>query len=381
MLKKISHFVNINILNSRLMFKIMPKLRFFKYKLDVFLFNKYHFEYNESDLITICTRAKNEDDYILEWVEYHLNLGFDNITIFDNNDSDSLSDILKYFIDNEKVNLIRLEEFNDHKPFNDYVRKFDFKWCAFIDVDEFITLNHHENIKDFLENYEDFDCICLNWMVFGTNGHEKKTSDFVQNRFKKPHIPVNFHMNEHIKSIVKKTDNIYFYGPHIPLIKSSLYCNDLGEKIYFNQFQKTDFLVAFIKHYYTKSFEEWFKKFERGYNEEKIDYAYFKKLFDSIERDDMIPLEKLIENTDFSQIIKKVENYEVIYVKKIDKSLLLNLFCLSNKKIILYIPELSYINSDFYSLLLSYSYVNGNMFEITLNDPNNRSLKDYEIIL
>ena len=33
----------------------------------------------------ICAIAKNENDYINEWCKYHLNLGFDEIYIFDNN--------------------------------------------------------------------------------------------------------------------------------------------------------------------------------------------------------------------------------------------------------------------------------------------------------
>ena len=34
----------------------------------------------------ICAIAKFEYNYIYEWVEYHLNLGFDKIVIYDNND-------------------------------------------------------------------------------------------------------------------------------------------------------------------------------------------------------------------------------------------------------------------------------------------------------
>ena len=34
----------------------------------------------------ICAIAKNENDYINDWVNWHLNLGFDRIYLYDNNE-------------------------------------------------------------------------------------------------------------------------------------------------------------------------------------------------------------------------------------------------------------------------------------------------------
>ena len=38
--------------------------------------------------MAICCIAKNENYYINDWVKYHLDLGFDHIYIYDNNDGD-----------------------------------------------------------------------------------------------------------------------------------------------------------------------------------------------------------------------------------------------------------------------------------------------------
>jgi hypothetical protein len=38
---------------------------------------------------TLCSLMKNEGPYILEWVAYHKNLGFDRIVIYDNESTDS----------------------------------------------------------------------------------------------------------------------------------------------------------------------------------------------------------------------------------------------------------------------------------------------------
>ena len=55
---------------------------------------KYFNEFNENDVedlslknfirSVICTVAKNEDNYIDEWLEYNLTLGFDKIHIYQN---------------------------------------------------------------------------------------------------------------------------------------------------------------------------------------------------------------------------------------------------------------------------------------------------------
>ena len=34
----------------------------------------------------ICAIAKNENNYINDWVNWHINIGFDHIYLYDNND-------------------------------------------------------------------------------------------------------------------------------------------------------------------------------------------------------------------------------------------------------------------------------------------------------
>ena len=56
--------------------------------------------------VYIITSAKFEECYIEEWVQYHLNIGFDKIIINDNNPKDypyNPTDILKKYIDNGQV--------------------------------------------------------------------------------------------------------------------------------------------------------------------------------------------------------------------------------------------------------------------------------------
>ena len=42
---------------------------------------KHYFkkDLNDSDKYVVCTCAKNENDYIIEFIEHYINLGFDKI--------------------------------------------------------------------------------------------------------------------------------------------------------------------------------------------------------------------------------------------------------------------------------------------------------------
>ena len=44
----------------------------------------------------VCAIAKNENNYIKEWCDYHISLGFDKIFVFDNNDinGEKISDVI-----------------------------------------------------------------------------------------------------------------------------------------------------------------------------------------------------------------------------------------------------------------------------------------------
>ena len=77
--------------------------------------NKYPIFENE---IILSTMVKNEDNYIKQWIKYHLNIGVNKIIVYDNagiNDnlshesivsSSDLPKVLKNYIDEKKVILI-----------------------------------------------------------------------------------------------------------------------------------------------------------------------------------------------------------------------------------------------------------------------------------
>lgn len=225
--------------------------------------------------IVICAIAKYENDYLVEWVEHHLSIGFDKIYIYDNNDlnDDSVCHILEKYINDGKVILfdVRGKTSMQMKCYNEFYNLYKdlFEYCAFIDLDEFIVFNEKQdikNIKELLTLFNDADCLHLSWKVYGDNDLIYKQPGTCVERFKIPKddnfkFCYDFPENMHIKSIVRGgMNNVAFKSnPHIINKKCKCY-NAIGELVdSLSPFMNPNYDVCYIKHFYTKTLEEYLK--------------------------------------------------------------------------------------------------------------------------
>jgi hypothetical protein len=208
--------------------------------------------YNDIKVALVCI-SKNEDEYIQEWIDYHVKLGFDKIFIYQNNWRCE-------FINNEKVVKLILDgENKQRKAYNDFIRSYkkEYDWAAFFDVDEFLVLKKHENIHHFIKDYNEFNSISINWVLFGDNGISKINEEkSVLKRFTKRQIKIN----EHVKSIVKLSNN-FRMNVHSPTIRS---CSPEREIILGPFNPKGSDKIAQLNHYFCKTKEEFLKKINRG---------------------------------------------------------------------------------------------------------------------
>lgn len=221
----------------------------------------------------ICAIARNEEEYLSEWITYHLNLGFDHIFLYDNNDPDNnnvVSLCMKQpwgkqvtLVDYRGKIAAQLEAYNECFA---SIRK-DFDWVAFIDVDEFITFGaecSHTNINKYLEAIKDFNVIFINWMYYGDNEKVHFEKEDVIKRFPLPAL--NSKENLHVKSIIKTTADIQFKrNPHCPDGRVHI-CDDCQKELLLNEpFKQPSFKKLYIRHYGTKTIEEFIRnKMLRG---------------------------------------------------------------------------------------------------------------------
>jgi hypothetical protein len=202
--------------------------------------------------VALVCIAKNEENYIQEWIDYNLKLGFDDIFVYQNN--------WRYNINSKNVHTIEFDgDCMQEAAYNHFIKSnYDnYDWVAFFDVDEFLVLKKHDNIKKFIENYSNYNAIGINWVLFGDNGLDFNGSYSLLPRFTKRQIGVN----EHIKSIVKLKNNFY-QSVHHPVdveIVSPNYQLFFGP---FNPNGSDD--VAQLNHYFCKTKSEWDNKRSRG---------------------------------------------------------------------------------------------------------------------
>lgn len=364
--------------------------------------NKYHFKTTEVDVYfnkdlndtskyVVCTCARNENDYIIEFVEHYLRLGFDKILICDNNDDNSIETVLSRYIDSGQVEIFDCRGFNSFQVqfYSMFLREGNYKWCGYFDADEFLELGIHDNIKQFLDGIQE-DCVSFNWLVFADNGQLHKEDGLLRDRFTMPVRPVSmFKENCFVKSIVRggcdTFKNGWFNGSHIPVCEDHPVKYNLGGYCIVDYQSHTHFppryKYGYIRHYYTKSFDEWIIKSNRGWPDGTVSLNSANYFICNTEGDAKVPIDRFttgffIGNGGKSKISQSccniIRDYTVINVIN------------GNKNVYAFIVELTelmdsttdhafvisdeHITDDLFDILLEYAFVTGNKLVYAKDD-------------
>ncbi len=212
--------------------------------------------------VAVCAIGRLENRYAVEWVEHYKRLGVDKIFIYDDNrpeDGEQFADVLQLYIDNGFVEIIpaleRLQKLV-YEQFYDYGCR-DFEWVGFFDFDELVCIEDGRDIHNFLKDYN-ADVVSLNWRTMTDSGLVHYDERPMAERFTQG-TGEDFEINRHVKSFVRSGINgISFNDPHIPNAPVLQCENVLHERIEQIPIQpKVIHSVAYIKHYNTKTAEEW----------------------------------------------------------------------------------------------------------------------------
>lgn len=241
--------------------------------------------------VAVACIARMEGHYIREFVEHYKSLGFSKCIVADNNhddDPENLRLILKDYIDE---GFVIYEDYRNKvayqmKCYAELYKKYreSFFAIAFFDVDEFLVLPNHDNIYQFLRNKCKYDCVVINWLCYGDNNQVYADySKPLNERFTEPcpidtKVQYDFSENCHIKSIIIcRSKSVAFpNNPHIPGYQKLFFiCNSDGKRCDISPFQPINYKNAYLKHFVTKSLQEWIEiKLQRGTGDR--DYNAFK---------------------------------------------------------------------------------------------------------
>lgn len=137
--------------------------------------------------VCIFTVIKDEQDYLNDFLKYHIDMGIDVFVfedifshshkeICDRYDNVFLHSVKEMYEDDEIPQLIQNRR-DKVPPQTDYInrglkyiRKLNkYDWCWLIDIDEYITST--EPFTDVLRRYSDRDAVLVYWRNFGCSGH------------------------------------------------------------------------------------------------------------------------------------------------------------------------------------------------------------------
>ena len=253
--------------------------------------------------VCLCIIGKKENLYANEYINHYKKLGYKHIYLYDNNDinGEKFEDVLKKEIKYRFVSILNYRGYRgllNHPQFEAYYDCYEkynkkYEWISFFDFDEFLELIPNDiNINKFLSNkrYEKCENVKINWLIYSDNNlihYEKK---MVEKRFISPNFITN--QNNHIKSTVRGNLKYNYWNntnnPHTSPNKF-LSCSSSGKSIKYNSpfNEPPDYKFAFLKHFHTKTIEEFCNKIKRGRATTKLDfdqqyYLYRIKIFFSL---------------------------------------------------------------------------------------------------
>lgn len=212
--------------------------------------------------LSLCGIVKNEALYIKEWVEFHLNQGFEHFYLYDNESEDGTKEAVKElskYITWHDVKGFKQQRVAYNHMISDH--RNETEWCAFIDCDEFLfSFRDPTFVQTFKNLYasELISGLAVHWLLFGSGRQREYRPEPVIKRFTWRACTVN----EHVKSIMKLSETTSMgLDPHSfratgPIIDEKFNMLSLNYAI---TSPATADVIA-INHYHNKSYEEYIQR-------------------------------------------------------------------------------------------------------------------------
>lgn len=211
---------------------------------------------------------KDENEYLPEWLAWHVAQGVEHFYIYDDSRESSVLDVLGEYADMCTVrDATRYQYHLQFEAYIDALRRFghETEWMAFIDTDEFLRSVDGTPITTLLDGMPaSAAAVLCPWVVYNANGQLNKESGLVRERFTQtvPWPFVELHM-PNWKSIVRPA-LVQTMAAHSPIKMSegTILVDTNGDEAEDKYDLPGDKLV--VDHYYTKSYEEWVERLSKG---------------------------------------------------------------------------------------------------------------------
>ena len=233
------------------------------------------------DYLSLCLICKDENDYLPEWLDYHILMGVDRFYIYDNESQLSLRESLADYIERGWAVVVDIPgKVMQLHAYDHCLQTFGHLtfWMGFIDTDEFLVPKTSPDLKELLKGYEQYAGLAVSLLFFGSSGHQTRpTAGQISAYTRRTHA--TFKENEMVKSIVQPSQALMPNSPHDFIYKESAWCVNEGFlRVDGQRFPNCTELIQ-LNHYYCRSEKEIDQKLRRG-NSQSV--AWVRQRFEAI---------------------------------------------------------------------------------------------------
>ena len=261
--------------------------------------------------LSIIAIIRDENEYLVEWLNHHIELGVEHFYIYDNESEESPEEYLKsinyQYLDKITFIYWKTSEWSQQDAYNHWLDNYrnESKWVLASDPDEFVVIkDDSKTLKKYLEENSNITAIVCIWKHFNANGHETKTDEPVMERFT---TSIDWDKEKNRGKVFAQTNRISRYSSHTPQVRLNSKILTYDSEISTDYFQ--------LNHYITKSYEEWVEKIKRGTVHPRFKRNY--QLFFELNPD----MEYLNTGEDFMQSYGSANDLSVDEIENGDKNI------------------------------------------------------------
>lgn len=222
--------------------------------------------------LAVVIIAKNESEYIEEWLAYHKAVGVERVFLYDNDSDDEMPKLIEPFIND---GFVVYHKIHGNKmqgvAYTDALHRYGHlcRYMAFIDGDELLaSVNSDENVihvlDKFFEENPKAGGLAVNWAMFGSSHYEDKPEGLMIENFVW-RAEIGKPGTQMIKTILRPDCALLYHHPHFPIYRLSYNAyNYEGQIVPQNESYITAYKGLQINHYFTKSKEQWIKRRKLG---------------------------------------------------------------------------------------------------------------------
>lgn len=246
------------------------------------------------------TIIKDEQEYLEEFIDYHIKMGIDHIFVFEDLNSKShkgisdkypnvtLMSVLDVYNEDRKKDIVIMRNSTIWVLQKKYIVQcltyikdnYDYDWCFVLDCDEYITLEDKgQTIVNIFEQFKDYEAVVIQWENYGANNIIFKP-DYKDKGIVDTYTKVGgFQENDRPISLTKCAYNMHLYNYER---HKNLHIDDLNIKWckpdFSTDLERKVYNKIYLRHYITKSWEEYvWKLYVRGMfyvNHRKYDHFF-----------------------------------------------------------------------------------------------------------